>query len=82
MPGGDTSLGMALKSVNLRLEGHANSLIKALNEYNQFMTQWSPENFSIEKYDRLFSLNADIKTMVRPIRLPRPRRPPVNQPAQ
>lgn len=82
VPGVGSSLDLVLKSVNLKLEGNANSLIKALNEYNQLMAQWSPENFSIEKYDRLFSLNADIKTMVRPIRLPRLRRPPVNQPAQ
>lgn len=78
---GNTSLDMALKSVNLKLESNANSLIKALNEYNILMQQWNSENFTIAKYDRLCSLNASIKEMVAPVRPPRRlRRPTLNQP--
>lgn len=82
LPEGDNALITALKSVNLKLEGNSNSLIKALNEYNQLMTQWNPDNFTIEKYNRLFSLNTTIKEMVKPIRSPRPRRSAMNQSGQ
>lgn len=82
LPEGDNTLITALKSVNLKMEGTSNGLIKAINEYNQLMTQWNPENFTIEKYDRLFSLNTSIKEMVKPIRSPRPRRSAMNQSGQ
>ncbi|MSE13655.1 hypothetical protein GKC49_00310 [Pantoea agglomerans] len=78
---GNSSLDMALKSVNLKLESNSSSLTKALNEYYISMQQWSPEDFTIEKCNRLFSLNASIKDMVAPIRAPRRlRRPSLNQP--
>jgi len=83
LPVGNTSLDMALKSANLKLLSNANNLIKALNEYYTSMLQWSPENFTIEKYDRLCSLNTSIKEMVAPVRPPRrPRRSSLNQPEE
>lgn len=59
-------LQYSLNTFDIALDGGSETLIEALDEYCELIMKWSPDNFTLQVYNKLVSLNKKINGLIKP----------------